>query len=343
MGEMRMKMMLDTLWNDLEAEAQRTSNTGILKRMLVPSVVCTMFLGIQCSSLNRLFMLQIPRSLLPSREQIPESRGFDLNVYSMGEETDATFLLSTSESIFNEVFSAMVENLYQNLKECLDERQIVHIFLECLLKWQAFFEKNTVNGLSEEVQRGLYGELYFLKEHLLSSPEYFLSEIAGWTGSKNRQHDFQFGDLAVEVKTCCARQHQKLLITGEQQLDEILVGDLFVFHLSLSIIENHISSLPALVAGIRNKLCHNFAAASIFESRLLERGYLNAQAWRYQTTGYTVREENMFHVIGEFPRITERDIPHGVGDLTYSVSVSECKKFTIPLNEVITHIHKNIL
>jgi hypothetical protein len=335
-------MTPDTLWSELESEAQRISGTGILKRMLAPEAACTMFLGVQRPSLNRLFMLQAPRNLLPSREQMPESRGFELAVQLTGEEPDthATFMLNVTDRIFNEIFSAMVENLYQNLKGCKDEYQIVRIFLERLMQWQEFFDRNGINGLSEEAQRGLYGELYFLKKHLLLTPAHFTFEISGWTGPKNRQHDFQFGEVAVEVKTSSAKQHQKLQISSEQQLDETLVGSLFIFHLSLSAIENHADTLPALIEDIRNTLKNVYSAASDFETSLLERGYLDGQAWRYQRTGYVIRESNMFRVTGEFPRLTERDLPLGVGDLTYSVSVSECKKFTVPIEEVVAHIYR---
>ena len=106
-------MTSNTLWNDLETGAQKISGTGILKRMLGPEAACTMFLGVQRPSLNRLFMLQVPRNLLPSREQMPESRGFELTVQLTGEEpeTHATFVLCSTDRLFNEVFSAMAENL----------------------------------------------------------------------------------------------------------------------------------------------------------------------------------------------------------------------------------------
>ncbi len=125
--------------------------------------------------------------------------------------------------MYNEVFSAMVENLFQCLNSCKTEAQIVRPFLERLAAWQQFFQKNGFTGLGEEAQRGLYGELYFIKKHLLSIPKHFAEEMSGWTGSKRRQHDFQFGETVIEVKTCISKQHQKLQISSEQQLDETLV------------------------------------------------------------------------------------------------------------------------
>jgi hypothetical protein len=338
-------MMPDTLWKDMETEAQRISGTGVLKRMIAPDAACTMFLGVQRPSLNRLFMLQAPRSIMPPREQIPESKGFELTVQITGEEaeTHATFVLTSTNKMYNEVFSAMVENLFHCLNSCKAEDQIVRTFLQRLAAWQQFFQKNGVNGLGEQAQRGLYGELYFIRNHLLSTPNQFAEEMSGWTGSKNRQHDFQFGKTVVEVKTCSTMQHQKLQISSEQQLDATLVGNMFVFHLSLSSVENHADTLPALVAGLREILHANYAASALFEQSLLERGYLDTQAWRYQKTGYVIRESNAFRVADGFPRLTERDLPPGVGDLTYTISVAECRKFAVPLNDVILHIQNGAL
>ena len=343
--ERKTKMTPDALWKDIETEAQQISGTGVLKRMIAPDAACTMFLGVERPSLKRLFMLHVPRSMLPPREQIPESKGFELTLLITGEEaeTHATFVLTSTDRTYNELFSSMVENLFQCLKNCKAEPQIVRTFLERLNAWQQFFQRNGVNGLGEEAQRGLYGELYFIRNHLLSTPDHFADEISGWTGSKNRQHDFQFGETVVEVKTCSTNQHQKLQISSEQQLDETLVGKLFVFHLSLSSVEKHADTLPALVAGLREILHANYAAAALFEHALLERGYLDTQAWRYEKTGYVIRESNVFRVADGFPRLTERDLPPGVGDLTYTISVAECRKFAVPLDEVISHIQKGLL
>src|SRR5258708_3243911 len=118
-----MKMMIpEALWAELETEATAIAGTGVLKRMVAPDAACTMFLGILRPSLNRLFLLRVPRNMLPSREQIPESRGFELTVQITGEEadTDATFMLTAKDRMYNEVFSAMVDNLCQSLRECRD-------------------------------------------------------------------------------------------------------------------------------------------------------------------------------------------------------------------------------
>ncbi|WP_162242715.1 PD-(D/E)XK motif protein [Dyadobacter sp. Leaf189] len=336
-------MKLDDLWSELEAEARQITEDGILKRLLNSNSACTMYAGVQRPSLNRLFLMQAPRILFPSKEHMPELRGFDLNVHVTGEEpeTHATIILSANDPVFNEVFSVMLVNLYESLQSCSSERQAMHTFLQKLGQWREFFERNSINGLSEMAQRGLYGELYFLKKFILTKEDYFISGILGWTGSKNRQHDFQFGDIALEVKTCITKQHQKMQIANEQQLDETLVAYLYLFHLSLSVIESHVNTLPAIITDIREMIQSVYGALSHFESALMERGYLDIHNDLYLPRGYAVREENIFRVVDGFPRLTERDLPIGVGDLSYSISVAECKKFTAPFDEVIEHIRRN--
>jgi hypothetical protein len=118
---------------------------------------------------------------------------------------------------------------------------------------------------------------------------------------------------------------------------------MFVFHLSLSLVDNLPNTLPALVAGLREILRANYMAVALFEQGLLERGYLDTQAWRYQKTGYVIRELNAFRVADGFPRLTERDLPPGVGDLTYSISIAECRKFAVSIEDVILQIQKGLL
>ena len=332
----------EPVWKDLETDALNIQGTGVLKRMLSPNSLCTMFLGVKRPSMNRVFMLQAPRNLLPSRSDIPESRGFELTFELTGEEapTHITFVLSSTDKVYNEIFTSMIDNLTQSLENCANEFQVVRNFLQRLTAWQMFFQKNAVTGLSEEAQHGLYGELYFVKNHLLSTSSDYSRDISGWTGSRNRQHDFQFGETVVEVKTCSSNHHQKIRVSNEQQLDESLVENLFVFYVSLAAVENHKDTLPACVSSIREILQLNFKAISDFEQALIDRGYLDSQSWRYKKTGYVIRETMAFKVEKEFPRLTERDLPQGVGDLAYSINVAECKNFEVSLDDVMREIRK---
>lgn len=49
----------------------------------------------------------------------------------------------------------------------------------------------------------------------------------------------------------------------------------------------------------------------------------------YDERGYTICQENLYRVSGNFPRITENQIPIGVGDVRYSIVLSESEEWRI--------------
>jgi hypothetical protein len=126
-----------------------------------------------------------------------------------------------------------------------------------------------------------------------------------------------------------AKQHQKLSIASEQQLDDSQVNKLLLFHLSVAPIEGHESTLPWLVDQLRNRVGHGVARSN-FDDLLRLAGYLDLHSGRYSKTGYSTREENLFHVTKDFPKIVESVLPAGVGDVRYTVSVDACRPFSIP-------------
>ncbi|NQE34791.1 hypothetical protein E5S67_02520 [Microcoleus sp. IPMA8] len=159
-----------------------------------------------------------------------------------------------------------------------------------------------------------------------------------WTGAKGTQQDFQFQHCAVEVKTTTAKQHQKLAISSERQLDDTGTGTLILLHLSLDARQERGESLPDMVASLRSLLENDPIAKEELEILLFEVGYLDIHIPYYEQIGYTPREVNYFKVEGDFPIIIEADLRNGVGDVRYTISVAECRRFSIPELDVISLI-----
>lgn len=320
------------IWQALETEARDINSSGILKRMVGNDRSRPTFLGIKKPGMKRAYILQIPKDIAPLPEVIPESKGFDFTVMIAGDEIHSdhvSLILSVSREDYNDIFSTIAEDLYSKILEQQSLKETVTAFLGRVRLWQIFFERQNVQGLSDEAQRGLYGELFFLNKYLLSHQPAFEKAIGAWTGPKNRQHDFQFGNLSVEVKVTSAKQHQKIKISSEQQLDSKLIDKLYVFYISVSLIENYTDTLPALIKKIRSRLEADISSLTDFNNGLLQRGYLDIHEPLYQKTGYSLRETAFFLVNEHFPRIVESDLRPGVGDVAYSVSITECKKFEI--------------
>ncbi len=72
--------------------------------------------------------------------------------------------------------------------------------------------------------------------------------------------------------------------------------------------------------------------------KLFEVGYFDIHKPIYKNTGYNIRQESIYKVEGEFPRITENEIRHGIGDVKYSIIIADCLSFTNTEVELFQHI-----
>jgi hypothetical protein len=323
--------MFDSLWEELERDSKSYRGSGTLKRRIATSSACPLFIGIRQPGLRRAFIVHVPQSIAPLPEALPHSRGFSYDVFAAGDETASgqlSVILSASSANYNDVFATICEDLTGKLSSLSTELDTVREFLNRVRLWQVFFERQGGEGLSPELQRGLFGELWFLKEFVLveRADE---TALSFWRTEVPSQHDFQFGALSVEVKTSAARQHQALRINGEQQLDETLVKRLCLFYLSIAIVENSPKTLPALVEDIRDGLAHNVGAQDRFTSMLLGRGYSDSQRQLYDRTGYSIRRAGILEVRDAFPRIRECDLRPGAGDVSYSIALDIASDYAL--------------
>ena len=126
-----------------------------------------------------------------------------------------------------------------------------------------------------------------------------------------------------------ATQPQRLTINSERQLDRAGLQVLFLFHISLDVRAGAGESLPDVVERVRVSLHAEPGARDLFEDRLVQAGYLGTHAPRYADVGYVVRDVHLFRVTEHFPRIVEADLRAGVGDVRYSIGVSDCMPFLV--------------
>ena len=261
-----------------------------------------------------------------------------------------------------DVFTALAEDVAPRVAAASGAKQAAAELLGRLRRWQQFLTASR-DGLSVEAQRGLWGELHVLRAHLLPALG-AAATVAGWKASAAAHQDFQFSGGAVEVKTTAAKQPQSVRITSERQLDDTGVGVLFLHvvvvderEVESSSLGNEAltesasarggtrrenqslltsaatrmgTSLPALIADTRYELSSDLIALAAFNDRLLDRGWLDAHANRYEGRRWTVRREHTFRVAHGFPRLMKADLPSGVGDVNYAVSLAVCAPFVTP-------------
>lgn len=187
--------------------------------------------------------------------------------------------------------------------------------------WQDFFARES-SELSFEARLGLFGELTTLVEHL--QPQLGLQAYDGWTGAERAVHDFEFESFAVEVKALKAAQPAVVRIHSERQLDALGAGRLYLAVNEFDVrVDGQGEMLAQLIQRVRGLVACDPSRLDTLNGRLIAVGYLEEQAKSYEER-YTLRRSDVYQVITGFPRIMPADLPVGVGNVAYDLSIASC-------------------
>src|ERR1035438_6335847 len=107
---------------------------------------------------------------------------------------------------------------------------------------------------------------------LLSSKNHF-SFVNNWVGPDGANKDFQFKDIAIEVKTTHSNHYNKISVNNENQLDTLNLKMLILFHLSLEIRDKAGITLNNIVDEIKEIIVDDYNAYPIFITKLITIGY----------------------------------------------------------------------
>ena len=328
-------MTIEQLWQEMEAEGG--ANVAWLTRFARPQTGHPLLVALEKTTRARALLVPVSKAALPPRREWPECRGLELISVALGSQPHLGVRLR--DPACADVFTALAEDVAPRVASASGAKQAAAELLGRLRQWQQFLTAAR-EAMSIEAQRGLWGELHVLRTHLLPALG-AAATVSGWKASAAAHQDFQFTGGAVEVKTTAAKQPQSVRITSERQLDDTGVGALFLHVVVVD--EREVpaggsvpgQSLPALIADIRAQLSTDLIALGSFNDRLLDRGWLDTHASRYEVRRWTVRSERNYQVRRGFPRLVEVDLPAGVGDVNFAVSLAACEPFAAPVTAML--------
>jgi len=318
---------IENIWLGLEGD--NFSHSGLLYKRYSAEVLPDVFIALKYPEKLRCIAFRISAAF--SFDETQWNKLKDIKIETLPDERDKSkkfLLILLLNKQHKDIFSTLCEDLIFGVSDVTTEQTLVEKLLERLAKWQSLFEKVGKQGLSDEAQRGLYGEVYFLRLLLNNSTDKNHC-LKSWLGPERSIQDFQHSNWAVEVKTTHGNNHQKIHITSERQLDDSIIEKIFLYHLSLDVRVGNGVSLNALIDEVSELKTYNTMASNLFQLKLLESGYYDIHKPLYDEIGYTIRQENIYRVLGSFPRITESQIPIGVGDVKYSIVLSESEEWRI--------------
>jgi hypothetical protein len=184
--------------------------------------------------------------------------------------------------------------------------------------------------LSMTSARGLYGELLVLKSQL-DDENYSQDQILeGWHRPAPANHDFDYKDYTLEVKTV-SRSNTTFKVTSEDQLTATKEKPL---NLQLYRIENvnksQIDSLGLLYNEITEKLQPGLV--NVFQIKCAEDAFCEYLGPKHMPLDYkfTIIEDFLYVVDqNDFPRVNKDNIDLGISNVSYNLDISVLDKFKI--------------
>lgn len=313
------------LWIQLEANSSALA--GLFRVRFSDASKCDVLLGVKFPEAYRMLILKVPFAMGKEFNFKYEFRGLKFDkIYDPDNSNYILLNLVLVDKQFKDVFDTLVADIITAIINEQEIKTILKNYSNRLIKWQSLFERFKQQGLTPEEQRGLFGELYFLRKFLQANSD-FQNIVSSWIGSEKQVRDFQFGKWSVEVKTTHGNNHQKVHISSERQLDTTNMDNLFLYHLSLEVRQQSGETLNQLVDSVTEILISDFTALNSFRNKLIEGSYFDHHKPLYADIGYFIRQEVFYKVENTFPRIEESDIRNGVGDVKYSIIISQCSGF----------------
>lgn len=318
-------MKIKQIWEELEND--KSFNKGLLIRRYSGSVLPDVFIALQQPEKLLCIATSISSDVEISILSFSNLQEIQLDVLPDANQKGKNLLLfKLINNQHKDIFAVLCEDLISSISTETNEKKIVATLLNRFEKWKSLFNKFALQGLTPEEQRGLFGELYFLRKFLQNKSD-SQKVLNTWVGTSKEIRDFQFNNWALEVKTTIGNNHQKIHVSSERQLDTTHVEHLYLYHLSLEKVQESGESLPELVSSIQELFSSDTISLNRFKAKLYEVGYFEQQQDLYHSIGYHLRQDNFYKVEGEFPRLQENELRRGVGDVKYSIIISQCQEY----------------
>jgi hypothetical protein len=229
-----------------------------------------------------------------------------------------------------ELFNVLVDEMLDSL-----ERQTppgpagCHAVLE---RWRELLEHERGTLLGTEQLAALVAELWYLREIVERDPA---RRLDCWVGPHGDRHDLRRRNMALEVKATLVREGLLVEIHGHEQLEPPEGGQLYLAVMRLERIDQEGLTVPELV---RSLLDMGIDRKQLVD--LLDRvGYRLTDSAAYDQFHFRVRDQRMYLVDAQFPRIIASSfvsgvMPRGILRLRYFVDLTGESPVSLPPHEL---------
>jgi len=322
---------LKEIW---ENQASSIKNEVIRERVEnIPGLNC--YLGTISFSKAKIFLLELEASLPVHSNYLMRFVGVEIQVLPANKGTKELAIILL-ENELSDIFTFFVEDIINSLTSVSNQENAILIISEKINYWKKLFSKFTGGLLTPQQQRGLFGELYFLKLMLdnLNNDE---KVIHAWQAPTGSNQDFYFDGNAIEIKTSKSNS-PTIKISNEFQLDTTDLKNLFIAFYKLNEYPGNEYTLFSIISDIRTQLEPKQEILIEFNLKLESLGISADNEAEYNTMTLSVRDEKYYFVTPDFPKITTETIDNAISKVSYEIAPNQCTAFEIPFNSIITEL-----
>lgn len=244
----------------------------------------------------------------------------DLRSGSAGHQR---LILALDRQVDRDLFESLCRALASALLSASDSATALAITLAHLNRWKLFLAGRDGQRLSDDAVRGLFAELVFLRELIVSLGSE--DAVEAWLGPERSQQDFIFGNTAVEIKSLSGTERSEVRISSEDQLESL--NDNFFLRIyrlsSLAEVAGGLS-LNDIITILQSEL-NSVEAVTEFDRKLVAHCY--APLIAYDNPKFAVSEISTFAIDNSFPRLARSALPTGIVKVAYTIRLEAIDAF----------------
>lgn len=253
---------------------------------------------------------------------IPSSKSIIATNYQRMDGTWAiSFKLIRKEN--EDVFVRLCWDIIESSRDA--NEYALETILQRYSKWHKLMEHGLSGLMNHSRQKGLIGELHFLKELLEHNG--IITSVRSWIGPEGADKDFVLSSEWTEIKTI-GLSVDSIEISSIEQLEGLRPGKIIIYFVDKTSIEDDKGfSLRYLVDELRDTIKSDSLAIEVFENKLMQYGYLDKDEYKLQK--YRLGGRNEYAVLENFPCITRESVPHQITAVKYKISLASIEEYKI--------------
>ncbi|WP_226087643.1 PD-(D/E)XK motif protein [Mesobacillus sp. S13] len=295
-------------------------------------------IGIDLLNLQRRIYIDISKEGWEDEQlkTFPKWRGIEIGqeyFNQVGPLKDKKFLVISqvvegSEEIFERVLQNLVDHILIN-----DDLPLYSKVYETLDRWHNFFKRKFDAKLTIEEEIGLFGELYYINKWLDYHPQEPPLIIKDWKGPLKFRIDFVSRFYGIEIKTITPKIRDEIKISSEKQLEvNPVINKLFLYVLKVEVNKTTGKTLRNMIELIEERLVTRAPSLAVqFKDLLIDAGVI---AQDYDENFIFVHDELGYNAVEGFPKLTSKNLPTGITNVTYSIDLSHCKNFKVSIDDL---------